>query len=110
MASSQAKTGRQRLRMRQKENSRFEPFQPDLEEGITEKQQKKLKKRHYGFFSSQNRRDRLRMREKKIFSFRSIPTRLGIGNSKNKAKKFKKLKNINMASFLPKMGRERLRT
>ena len=44
MASSQAKTGRQRLRMRQKENSRFEPFQPDLEEGITEKQQKKIKK------------------------------------------------------------------
>ena len=43
MASSQAKMGWQRLRMRQKENSRFEPFQPDLEEGIPEKQQKKLK-------------------------------------------------------------------
>ena len=46
----------------------------------------------------------------KKFSFWSIPTRPGIGNSRKIAKKFKKLKNINMASFQAKTGRERLRT
>ena len=44
MASSQAKTGRERMRTRQKENSQSEPFQPDPEEGILEKQQKNEKK------------------------------------------------------------------
>ena len=34
MASSQAKTGWERMRTRQKENSQSEPFQPDPEEGI----------------------------------------------------------------------------
>ena len=37
MASSRAKTGRERLRTRQKENSHSEPFQPDPEEGIPKK-------------------------------------------------------------------------
>ena len=44
MASSQAKTGWERMRTRQKENSQSEPFQPDPEEGILEKQQKNEKK------------------------------------------------------------------
>ena len=34
MAFSRDKTGRERLRMREKENSHPEPFQPDPEEGI----------------------------------------------------------------------------
>ena len=46
---------------------------------------------------------------KKQLSFRSIQSRPGIGISKKLAKKFKKLKNINMASFQAKTGRERLR-
>ena len=40
MASSQAKTGRERLRMREKVNSHTEPFQSDPEKGILEKLQK----------------------------------------------------------------------
>ena len=93
MASSQAKTGWERMRTRQKENSQSEPFQPDPEEGILEKQQKngkKIEKRHCGFFSSQNRKGQAENEKKKIFSFRSIPTRPGIRNSKKIAKKFEK--------------------
>ena len=93
MASSQAKTGRERMRTRQKENSQSEPFQPDPEEGILEKQQKNEKKQKNVIvvsFQAKTGKDRLRMRKKKIFSFRSIPTRPGIGNSKKIAKKFEK--------------------
>ena len=46
---------------------------------------------------------------KKKLSFLSVPSLSGIKNSKKIAKKFKKLKNILMASFQAKMGRERLR-
>ena len=45
---------------------------------------------------------------KKKLSFRSIPSKPGIGNSKKRAKNFKKLKNIVMASFQAKLGRDRL--
>ena len=43
---------------------------------------------------------------KKKLSFLSVPSQSGIKNSKKIAKKFK---NINMASFKVKMGRDRLR-
>ena len=69
---------------------------------------KKLKKHHYGLFSSKTWRERLRMREIKL-SFQSIPTRPEIRNSKKWAKKFKKQENIIMASFQAKTGRDRPR-
>ena len=111
MAFSRAKTGRERLRMREKENSHPEPFQPDPEEGILEKQQKnekKIEKRHCGFFSSQNRMGHAE-NERKKKSFLSVASQSGIGISKKIAKKFQKLKNINMTSFQAKTRRERLR-
>ena len=69
---------------------------------------KKSKKHHYGFFSSQNGTG-LAEKEKKKLSFRSVTTRPGIENSKKIAKKFKKLKNLIMASFQAKIGWERQR-
>ena len=59
-------------------------------------------------FQAKTRWERPRKREKKL-SFRSVPTRPVIVNSKKIEKEFKKLKNIIMASFLAKMGRERPR-
>ena len=44
MASFQAKTGWDRLRMREKKNYQFDPFKHDPEQGIPEKQQKNSKK------------------------------------------------------------------
>ena len=71
MDSFQAKTARHRRRMIYKKKSyRSDPFQPYPKWGIRKKIRKKfkkLKKHHYGFFSSQNSQDRLRMREKKKF-------------------------------------------
>ena len=56
-------------------------------------------------FKAKTGRDQLRMREKKKLSFRYSQTRPGIGNPKKIVKKFK---NVNMASFQAKTGRERL--
>ena len=52
MASFETKTVRDRLRMIQKKCYHSDPFQPDPEQGIPEKQQEK--KNHYGLFSRQN--------------------------------------------------------
>ena len=61
-------------------------------------------------FLAKTGRDRLRViKKKKKLLFRSIPTRLGIGNSKKIAKKCKKLRNIIMALFQAKIGRDWLR-
>ena len=112
MASSQAKTGWERLRTWKKKKFSFWsiPTQPRIENSKKiAKKLKKLKKHHYGFFSSQNGTGEVENVRKKKLSFRSIQTWLGIGNSKKKAKIFKKLKNINMAFFQAKTGRERLR-
>ena len=111
IASSQAKTGRERLRTWEKKilvlihsnPTRNKEFQKDS------KNIQKIKKHHYGFFSCQNGTGEVENVRKKKLSFWSIQTWLGIGNSKKIAKKFKKLKNINMASFQAKTGRERLR-
>ena len=76
MASSKAKTGRQRLRMRQKENSRFEPFQLDLEEGIPEKQQKNEKTSLWILFKPKQEGQAKNEREKNILvPIHSNPTR-----------------------------------
>ena len=69
----------------------------------------KIKKHYYGFFSSQNRTGEDENVRKKKLSFWSVQNSPGIGNSKKIAKKFKKFKNINMASFKAKTGREMLR-
>ena len=107
-AFSQAKMGRERLRMREKKFSSW-TIPTGLGRGNSRKiakKLKKIKKRHCGFFSSQNRMGQAKNERKKVFSFRSIPTQPGIGNSRKVAKKFK---HINMASFQEKTEWERLR-
>ena len=85
MASFQAKTGRERLRKRNFFFSlRSVPTQPGIENSKTIA--KKLKKHHYGFFSSQNGMG-LSVKEKKKLSFRLVTTRPGIKNSKKITKK-----------------------
>ena len=53
MASFQAKIGWERQRKREKKIVHFDQFLLDPEQRISKKQQK-IKKHHYGFFSSQN--------------------------------------------------------
>ena len=53
MASFQAKIGWKRMRNRENKNYRSVPLQPTR----NRKFQKKIKKYHYGFISSQNRRE-----------------------------------------------------
>ena len=54
MASFQAKIGWEQLRKRENKKNRSNEFLPDLEQRI-KKIAKKIKKQHYGFFSSENR-------------------------------------------------------
>ena len=113
MDSFQAKTARHRRRMIYKKKSyRSDPFQPYPKWGIRKKIRKKfkkLKKHHYGFFSSQNSQDRLRMREKKIYCSNPFQPNLEQGIPTKQHKKHKKFKNIIMASFQAKARRDRLR-
>ena len=85
MASFQAKTGRERLRKRN-----FFFFAPISSYPTRNREfqnnSKKIKKHHYGFFSSQNGMG-LSVKEKKKLSFRSVTTRPGIKNSKKITKK-----------------------
>ena len=67
----------------------------------------KIRKHHYGFFSSQNRSEKAGKERKKKLSIRSVPTRRVIENSQKIAKKFKKLKNSVMPLFESKVGRKR---
>ena len=77
MASFQVKTGWKRQRNRKYKNYRSVSFQPDAKQKIQKKQQKKLKKYHYGFISSQKQvgkggaRDKIKI----IVPFCSYPTR-----------------------------------
>ena len=111
MASFQAKTGRDKIRMRKKKilvpihsnPTRNREFQQNC------KKLQIIKKHHYDFISTKTGQDRLRVIQKKKLSFRSVPTRPGKGNSKTIAKKCKKLIIIIMSSFQAKMGRDRLR-
>ena len=72
-----------------------------------QKNNKKIKKYHYKFISSQKRLEI----DKKVRNknYHSVPTRYVIENSKQIAKKFKKIKNTVVASFQVKIGRKRLR-
>ena len=72
-----------------------------------QKNNKKIKKYHYEFISSQNRSEKDEKERNK--NYRSVPTRCVIENSKQIAKKFKKIKNTIVPSFQAKIGRKRLR-
>ena len=67
------------------------------------KKLKKLKKHHYGLFSSKTWRERLRMREIKL-SFQSIPTRPEIRNSKKMSKKIQKTRKHHYGFFSSQNG------
>ena len=85
-----------RLGKRENKNYRSVPFLRLIEN--SKKNNKKIKKYHYEFISSQNRWEIDEKEGNK--NYRSVPTRGVIENSKIKiAKKFKKLKNIIVASF-----------
>ena len=104
MASFQAKTGRDRLRViPKKKKLSFRSIPTRLETGISKKiakECKKIKKHHSGFITG---RDRLRVTpKKKRISVRSIPTRFGIKNSQKIAKKCKNLKTTLWLYFKPK--------
>ena len=102
MASFQAKTGWDSLRKRKKKLSfRSVIIQPVIENSkkIAKKLKfqknsekiQKIKKHHYGFFSSQNGMGLAEKEEKKLL-FRSVTTRPGIENSKKTSKKILKIK------------------
>ena len=111
MALFQSKTSRVRPRKREKKNYRSDQFLLNPEQRIPKKQQKiqKIKKHHYDFISSQIGLGEVEKDKKKNLSFQSVPIQPRIENSKKIAKKFQKLKNIMMASFQVKTGRERPR-
>ena len=102
-AFSQAKTGRERLRMREKKililNHSYRTRKREFQ-----KNSKKNKKRHCGFFSNQNRTGHAENERKKVFSFQSIPTQPGIGNSKKIAKKIQKIKKHHYGTFSSQNG------
>ena len=113
MASFLAKTVRDRLRMIQKKKNVIVPIHSnptrkrEFQKNSKKIQEIKKKKSLWPLFKP--KRDGTGWEwEKKKLSFRSIPTKTGIGNSKKRAKNFKKLKNIVMASFQAKLGRDRL--
>ena len=66
----------------------------------------KIKKNHYGFFSTQNKLGKADKEKERKKSFRWAPTRPVIENSKKIAKKFKNLKNTIMVSLQAKISWE----
>ena len=109
MASSQAKTGRERLRMREKRkfSSWTIPIGPGWRKSRKiAKKFKKLKKHPYGFFTSQNGTGEDENETKRKFSIWTIPTGPGRGNSRKTAKKWKKNRKTSLwFLFKPKQER-----
>ena len=110
VATFQDKMGRDWLRKREKKIivpiSSYRPRNREFQKNS--KKIQKIKKHHYGFFSSQNEMGLVKKeRKKNIVPISSYLTR----NRKfqKNSKKFKKLKNIIMASFQARIGWERLR-
>ena len=104
MASFQAKTGRDRLRVIPKKKKIIIPIHSNPTRNRdfqkNSKRMQKIKKHHSGFITG---RDRLRVTpKKKRISVRSIPTRFGIKNSQKIAKKCKNLKTTLWLYFKPK--------
>ena len=107
VASFQAKIGFKRLGRRDNKNYSSVSFLPDLQQKIPKKN-KKIKKYHYKFISSQNRLEideKERNKNYRSISFRSVPTRCVIENSKRVAKKFKKLKKYH-SGFIASENRQ----
>ena len=73
------------------------------------KNNKKIQRPRYGFFSSQNRLEKGEQERKQKLLFPSVPTRHVIENSKKIAKKFKKLKNTIMDSIQAQIGWKMMR-
>ena len=89
MASFQAKTGRDRLRVIPKKKLSFQSIPTRLGIGNSKTIAKKCKKLRIiimAEFQAKTGRDRLSVIQKKKLSFQSIPTRFGIKNSKKIAK------------------------
>ena len=104
MDSFQAKTGRDRLRMREKKIFLFRsiPTRPGIGNSKkTAKKFKKLKNIVMASFQARMGQDKLRMRQKRKLLFRSIQSRPGIGISKKIAKKLKKFKKKKTSMWLP---------
>ena len=105
MATFQAKIDWGRRRKRQNKNCRFVPFRSYLTRN--RKFQKnsnkieKIKKYHYGVFSSQNSLGMAEKERKSKLSFRFVPTRRLIEN-------FKKIKNIKKYHYCYISSRNRL--
>ena len=102
--------------VRERENKKYRSvsFLPGIIENYKKivKKFKKLKKYHFGFFSSQNMMEKAEKERKYTLSFRSVPTRPVIKNTKKIAKEFKKLKIyhygfISRQNMLEKTEKER---
>ena len=115
MASFQAKTGWDSLRVIQKTKKVIVPIHSNpirnKEFPKNSKKMQTFKKHHCGFILNQNGTVKAKndIKKKKNLSLRSIRTRPIIGNSKKVAKICEKLKNIFMASFQAKTGWDNLR-
>ena len=86
MSSFLSKTGRERPRKREKKKFTVPISSYPTRNREFQNNSKKIKKHHYGFFSSQNGMG-LSVKEKKKLSFRLVTTRPGIKNSKKITKK-----------------------
>ena len=108
MASLKAKIGIKSPRKRENKNYHFVSFRSysmrNRKVHKNSKKIQKIKKRHYGDISSQNRSEKDEKDRNQKLSFRSVPTRRVMENSKKIAKKFRKFKNINVASLKAKIG------
>ena len=116
MALFEPGMGSDRLRLREKRKLSFRSIQSRPGIGISKKIAKKFKKLKNIIMASFQAKigwERMRTCEKKKLSFRSIQSRPGIGISKKIEKKIEKIKkkkkNINVASFKAKTGRDQLR-
>ena len=115
MASFQAKTGWDSLRVIQKTKKVIVPIHSNpirnKEFPKNSKKMQTFKKHHCGFILNQNGTVKAKndIKKKKKLSLRSFRTRPIIGNSKKVAKICEKLKNIFMASFQANIGWKRLR-
>ena len=111
MGSFQAKMGRDRLRMAERKKlSLWRTIHSNLFQnwGFQKNSKKfqKIKEHHYGFFSSQNGTGQAQNERKKNYRSDSFQPDPELGIKKKTTKKWKKLKNIVMASFHAKTGRE----
>ena len=108
--SNQNRLGKATKERKGNKSFRCVSSRPVIEHSIKmAKKLKKLKKHHLSFFTCQNRLGKTANESKLKKSFRCVSTRPVIEGSKKIAKKLKNLENTIIASFLAKIGWERLR-